>query len=91
MYTKKTNVEAEFNRRKNTKCFCCGCGQWGHISRNCKEAKQQNQNSTKIAVDPKTSVALLADEDESKRKNLWILDSRATDTYDFRSKKIFKP
>lgn len=76
-YMPRKHNEEEINRRKNIKCFCCG--RWGHISRNCEEAKQQKQNTAKTAVDVKTNIALLADEDESRARNLWILDSGATE------------
>lgn len=57
---KKLNEEAEMNRKRYIKCFTCG--QWGHISKNCEEAKYQN--NAKTAVDLKTNIVLLEDEEE---------------------------
>lgn len=69
---KKLNEEAVINRKTN-KCF--SYGQWGHISKNCEEAK--HQISARTAVGIKTNIALLANEES--RTTMWILDSGTTE------------
>ncbi|KFM59483.1 Retrovirus-related Pol polyprotein from transposon TNT 1-94, partial [Stegodyphus mimosarum] len=76
-YAAKRPNEEETNRGRSTKCF--SCGQWGHISKNCEEGKYQYPKSAKTAVDLKANIALLANEEKSRKSNLWILDSGATE------------
>lgn len=74
---KKTSEPNNPNVKKHTKCF--SCGEWGHISRNCDEARQKGQSVAKTAIDLNTSWALLAGMKEESNSNLWILDSGATE------------
>jgi hypothetical protein len=62
--------------KKKVKCF--SCGEWGHISRNCKEAKIKNQNSAKIAIAHK-HLALSTLTPKEHRATQWILNSGATE------------
>ncbi|GBL79061.1 hypothetical protein AVEN_49005-1 [Araneus ventricosus] len=44
-WARKQDEEAN---RRSRKCF--SCGEWGHISRNCKEARKRNPNSARIVI-----------------------------------------
>lgn len=72
----KKSDEGDLSRRKATKCF--SCGEWGHISRNCDEARLRSQSSAKTAIDLRTW-ALSANEEGVNNPDVWILDSGATE------------
>lgn len=87
MAYKREDDETDTHRRK-TKCF--SCGEWGHISKTCNEARKQGQISAKTAVDLKRNWALSANEDTKNNPNTWILDSGATEHMTSVREKYFK-
>lgn len=74
-WASKKQEEAESYQRK-TKCF--SCGEWGHISRHCEEAKQKSQSAAKTVIDLKNWALSVNLKNENKSR-LWILDSGATE------------